>query len=303
MTALGRAGFSPVQLGRLQAIDGLDVVEQRDPMSPGDFIDRVGGYDVVAVTRRPLKHLHRSTLARLPRLKALVVHTTGTHWVDTDYLSTRQIPVLGLGGYATDTVAEHTMATLLTFSRRVHLSHDRARGLLGAEVSLRGSELRNRVLGVVGFGRIGRRTAELAAAFGMRIVFHDPAVDGSRPLSEVLARADLIVLAASHRYGQSPVIGASELALTRARFLVNASCDELVDHHAVVAAIRNGDLDGYALDEYDETLARPDIEPGRILQTMHTGWYSDEAMERGKDQWIDRIEQANRLIESARRAA
>ena len=130
------------------------------------------------------------------------------------------------------------------------------------------------------------------------ILVHDPAHRASLDLATVLGRSELLVLAASSDYGRAPIIGASELAVTSARYVVNAACDELVDHNAVVEAIRQRRIDGYVLDEFDETLAEADVEPGRIVQTMHTGWYSDEAMERGKEEWVGMIERA--AVSSAR---
>ena len=206
--------------------------------------------------------------------------------------SDRNVEVLSLGGYATESVAEHTLAGILTLSRRTHLSMDRARGLTPATVSLRGFELCDRTVGIVGYGRIGRRVHELLTPMTTDVLIHDPAYTDSLDLTTVLGRSELVILAASSDYGRPPIIGASELSLMSARYLVNAACDELVDHEAIVEALRNRRLDGYLLDEFDETLAEADVEPGRIIQTMHTGWYSDEAMKRGKEEWVGLIERA-----------
>ncbi|MDH3299575.1 MAG: hypothetical protein OES24_03625 [Acidimicrobiia bacterium] len=303
ITASGRESFTGRQLQRLDqlgSIDGdpVDIVGRVEPLSDAEFVRLARPYDVVALTRRPRKYLDRGVLSRLPNLQAVVVHTTGVHWVDVEYLTERDVDVLSLGGYATESVAEHTLAGILMLSRRTHLSFDRARGLIPATVSLRGFELRNRIVGIVGYGRIGRRVHELLAPMTTNILVHDPAHRASLDLATVLGRSELLVLAASSDYGRAPIIGASELAVTSARYVVNAACDELVDHNAVVEAIRQRRIDGYVLDEFDETLAEADVEPGRIVQTMHTGWYSDEAMERGKEEWVGMIERA--AVSSAR---
>ncbi len=302
ITALGRGSFTPHQLGRLDRLGAVDIVEQPEPLTPGEFVELARTHDVVAMTRRPLKHLHRETLARLPRLRALVVHTTGTHWIDTAWLDRRRVVVHSLGGYATDSVAEHTLAAMLTLSRRTHLSHDRSRHLVADSVSLRGFELRDRRVGLIGYGRIGRRIHQLITPITGDVVVHDPVYGQSVGFNRALD-CDLLVLAASHHYGRPPIIGAAELALTSARYLVNAACDELVDHHAVVNAIRRRSLDGYLVDEFDPVLAEADVEPGRIVQTMHTGWYSDESMARGKEEWVGLIEQAVEQVGHHRRVA
>lgn len=292
ITARGRESFTGRQLWRLDRLGSIDIVERTEELSDAEFVRLASPYDVVALTRRPKKHLHRSVLAQLPNLRAVVVHTTGVHWIDTEYLRSHDIEVLCLGGYATESVAEHTLAGILMLSRRTHLSIDRARNLIPATVSLRGFELEGRAIGLIGYGRIGRRVHQLLAPLTTNVLINDPAYDGSLDLHTVLDRSELLVLAASSDYGRAPILGASELAMTSARYLVNATCDELVDHDAVIEAIQQRRLDGYLLDEFDETLAGADVEPGRIIQTMHTGWYSDEAMARGKEEWVGLIERA-----------
>ena len=292
ITALGPESFTSSQLERLERLGDLDIVGRTGELSDDDFVGLARPYQIVAMTRRPKKYLHRHVLSRLPDLRALVVHTTGVHWIDVCHLAERGVPVLSLGGYATDSVAEHTLAGILTLSRRTHLGMDRARNLIPPSVSLRGFEIRGRTIGLVGYGRIGRRIRELLAPMTAEVLVHDPAYPESLELPTVLERSDLLVLAASSEYGRGPIIGFAELAATSARYLVNAACDELVDHRAVVEAIRQRRLDGYLLDEFDEVLADADVEPGRIIQTMHTGWYSDEAMARGKEEWVGLIERA-----------
>lgn len=292
VTALGRESFTPQQLERLDQVGSIDIIDRLDELSDTEFVGLARPYDVVAMTRRPKKHLHRAVLAELPNLRSVVVHTTGVHWIDVEYLATRHVEVLSLGGYATHSVAEHTLAGILMLSRRTHLSIDRARNLLPGTISLRGFELKDRTIGLIGYGRIGRRVKELLAPLTADVLINDPAYDESVGLDTVLAHSELLVLAASSDYGRAPIIGASELAATSARYLVNATCDELVDHDAVLEAIQQRRLDGYLLDEFDETLAGAEVEPGRIIQTMHTGWYSDEAMARGREEWVGLIEHA-----------
>ena len=301
ISALGREAFTSAQLeqfGELERPAGVevDIVRRLETMSDSEFVELARPYHVVALTRRPMPYIHRATLDRLPNLEVLVVHTTGVHWIDIDHLTARGVGVFSLGGYATESVAEHTLASILMLSRRTHLSLDRARGLIGPSVSLRGFELRGKTIGLVGFGRIGRRLHELLAPFDVTTLIHDPAFDETLDLVTVLDGADILVLAASSTYGRPPIIGAAELQRTEARYVVNTVCDELVDHHAVVKAVRDRRLDGYVLDEFDEVLAAADVEPGRIIQTMHTGWYSDEAMARGKEEWVSLIVEATMTI-------
>ncbi len=296
LSALGGETFSHEQRQLISRDASTVFHAQPEPMSEDAFIDLARPHQIVALTRRPMKYLRRPVLEQLPNLRALVVHTTGTHWIDTEFLKERRVALLSISDYATTTVVEQTLACLLTLSRRTHLSHDRARGLLPEHVSLRGFELKGKTVGLIGYGRIGQALAPVLSGLGLNVIVHDPEASISVPLNDLLRSIDIIVMAASQDYDRPPIIGKAELEATSATHLVNASCDELVDHHAVVDAILAGKLGGYALDEYDEVLTDPRLEPGRVLQTMHTGWYADEAMDRGRAQWVERIVCAQDIV-------
>ena len=138
ITALGRESFTGRQLERLDRLGSVEIVGRVEELDDAEFVRLARPYDVVALTRRPRRYLGRDVLSRLPRLRTVVVHTTGVHWIDADHLAERNIDLLSLGGYATESVAEHTLAGILMLSRRTHLSMDRARNLVPAAVSLRG---------------------------------------------------------------------------------------------------------------------------------------------------------------------
>jgi phosphoglycerate dehydrogenase-like enzyme len=163
-------------------------------------------------------------------------------------------------------------------------------------------ELAGRTVGVVGLGRIGIRVCDLARGIGMRVTGVDPdpiartraTAAGVRvtDLPDLLRSADAVVLAASRRYGDPPVLGARELGLLHPHVqLVNVARAQLVDTRAVLAALRSGALRGYAV---DDVVADPDrdadlLDQGRLVQTRHSAWWRDETLERGARMWGERI--------------
>lgn len=93
ITALGRESFTERQLRRLDRLgsadgDSIDLVGRTDQLSDAEFVRLAQPYEVLALTRRPKKHLNCELLRRLPNLRAVVVHTTGIHWIDGEYLPT-----------------------------------------------------------------------------------------------------------------------------------------------------------------------------------------------------------------------
>jgi lactate dehydrogenase-like 2-hydroxyacid dehydrogenase len=295
ITALGEGSFSQEQLQRLCAGLRVRFHAQLNPMTPADFISLTGSAEIIGLTRRPQLVLDRSIIDFLPKLRGVAIYATGTDWLDLDALAERHVAVSHLPDYSTTTVAEHTVALLLTLSRRLHLSHDRSRGMLSPETSLRGWELQGKRIGIIGLGRIGSAVARLATAFGMDVAYYDLQEKGGEipycPLNHLLAQSDVIVLAASRRLGELPLLGKREFQLMkRGSYLINPARRELVETAAVVSALSEGKLAGYAVDDLLPDLpATLELEPGRLLQSCHTAWYSTEAIARGTDGWVKNI--------------
>ena len=297
VTAAGPATFTPAQRARLEQTAEPLFHETRLPLEAAELAGLAEGSSVLALTPRSVPSLGRETIARLPRsLRGIAVFATGVDFVDVEALEGRGIALANLPDYSAASVAEHTLGLLLTLSRRLHLSRDRVLGRVPAGTSVRGFELAGKTIGIVGLGRIGGRVARLAEAFGMRVLVADPRLNGkglgSHGLRDVFAASDVVSLHLPRRYGQGPLVGWAELdAMKPGALLLNVSRATLVDEAAVAAALADGRLAGYALD--DRLSARRAAEgliaEGRIVESGHTAWYSDEALARGLAEWVENI--------------
>ncbi|WP_274648846.1 2-hydroxyacid dehydrogenase [Paenibacillus humicola] len=299
ITAKGRESFTPAQTARLERAGRVEYVRALDPIPPDRLASLLENADVAGLTPRSVPSIDEGWIRRLPRLKGIAVFATGVDYIDTELLRERGIALRNLPDYSTVSVAEHTIGLLLTLSRRIHLSQDRVRGRVPAGTSVRGWELCGKTIGLVGLGRIGGTVAKLASAFGMRVIGFDPrqrneegvaAVD----MEELLASSDIVSLHYPSSWSGAQTFGAPQLErMKRGAYLINVSRAALVDDRAIIDAIDAGRLYGYALDDRfslaDDSRARKQIEEGRILQTGHTAWYSNEVIERGHDAWVDNI--------------
>lgn len=294
----GRPGLHPGALARLERLADVTAVARGDrpALDRSEAVDLLAEADVVALTPKVAPDLDDALLDALPRLTGLALHATGTDLFDHDTLARHGVAVDVLPDYSTVSVAEHGMAMLLSLSRRVHLAHDRSRRLVAPDASLRGFELSGRTLGVIGLGRIGSHVATLAAAFGMTVVAHDPrprSMDGAvrmLPLQQLLEVSDAVVVACSRRHGAPPLLGERELSLLpRGAVVVVVSRAAVVDTTAVVALVRSGHLRGYAVDDVVLDPGRDGdlLTEGRIVQTGHSAWWSDEVLERGARLWVE----------------
>ena len=298
VSVAGRDTLAPEDAEGLERLADVRFIARGAPMTHEDAVAELGGADVVAVTPKVSPVLTPELLDALPRLRGIALYATGYDFIDVGMLRERGVRLSVLPDYSTRSVAEHTMGLMLAVSRRVHLGHDRSRGLVPPTTSLRGFELGGRTLGVIGCGRIGGHVARLAQAFGMHVLVHDVA---PRPLpgveqvdrEQLLARSDVVTLHCPMAFGAPPMIGAPELAaMRRGSVLVNASRSALVDAGAVVDAVRSGHLRGYAVD--DEVYSGPAVadllDEGRVVQTGHSAWWSDEVLERGRRMWARHLE-------------
>ena len=224
------------------------------------------------------------------RLRAIVRAGVGTDNIDKRAAARRGIVVMNTPGGNTLSTAEHTFALLLALSRNIAPAHqsliegtwDR-----GAHI---GSELADKILGVVGLGRVGREVAKRALAFQMRVLGYDPYVSadqaaelGVEPVEDVramLPRVDYLTVHTPLIAETRNLIGAEEICLLKpgAR-LINCARGGIYNEAALLEGIKSGKLGGVALDVYeDEPLAdSPLLRMPNVLCTPHLGANTKEA--------------------------
>lgn len=293
----GRGTFAPADVARLESLANTTFLVRTGPMAFVDAVDAFRDADVIAVTPKVAPQIDAPLLQALPRLRGLALYATGYDFVDTEELWQNGVELSVLPDYSTTSVAEHTIGLMLTMSRRIHLGNDRSRGLVDAGTSLRGFELEGRTLGIIGCGRIGSRVARFARTFGMTVLAHDiepTPVEGVAHVGRdrLLRDSDIVTLHCPMEYDAPPMLGDLEIARMRpGSVLLNSSRSGLVDNGAVVRSIRAGHLRGYAIDEavFGGPQVADLLAQGRILQTGHSAWWSDEVLARGGRMWAEHI--------------
>jgi len=225
-----------------------------------------------------------------PRLRVVARAGIGVDNVNLSAASERGILVVNTPYAPTESTAEHTVALLLAVAKRV-VAGDRALRSGGIERTLLyGTELRGRVLGVVGFGHIGSRVAEICArGLGMRVIGYDPYVDWSgvaapnveamHSLDRLLTEADVVTLHTPLTSETRGLIGRPELRRMKpGAYLINASRGPVVDEHALAEVLREGHLAGAALDVFDPEPPEPDnplLDMVNVVATPHIASYTD----------------------------
>ena len=225
------------------------------------------------------------TIAAAPRLRVIARSGVGFSEVDVEAATRRGIPVVLAPTAGAQAVAEGALALLVALAKRLPELDRMVKGGRWTErdrVEIR--DLQHAELGILGYGRIGRRLASLATAFEMRIRFHDPYVEGSVRLEELFAESDAVSI---HAPLTEQTRGAVDAALLdRARpglLLVNLARGGIVrSPDDLLAALESGRLGGVGLDVFEPEppdVSHPLFAHPRVLCSPHALWRTPRAVD------------------------
>ncbi len=247
--------------------------------------------DADALIVRSAVQADAALLEHAQKLRVIGRAGVGVDNVDLEAATRHGIAVMNTPGANAVAVAEHTMGMALAMAR--HLS--RADALMHAgkwdKKSLQGTELRGKVLGIVGLGRIGMEVARRARAFGMKLLAHDPFVtpEAARQaeielssLDKLLAAADYVTLHLALTPQSTGMINAENIRkMKKGARLINCARGELLDEAAVANALQSGHLAGAAVDVFTEEPPKnsPLLTAPNVILTPHIGGSTHEAQE------------------------
>lgn len=266
-------------------------LEVYDRTAAPDIVARARSAEILLTNKTPLS---RATLDQLPALRFIAVTATGYDMVDVAAAGRRGIAVANVPEYGTDSVAQFVFALLLALCHRVE-AHDRAvkAGQWQAspdwcfwntpQVLLSG-----RKIGIVGFGRIGRRVGALAHAFGMEVLAFDP-VQQAPPgfsnfnytsLRDLFSQADVVTLHCLMNEQNKGFVDRTLLSLMKpGAFFINASRGGLVNERDLADALNGGRI-AAAVDVVAAEPVRPEnplLKAANCLVTPHIAWATSAA--------------------------
>jgi (S)-sulfolactate dehydrogenase len=264
--------------------------------------------DADALVVRNRTRVDAALIGAAARLAVVGRLGVGLDNIDVAACGKRGIAVIPATGANALAVAEYVVGTAMMMLRGAHgATADVAAGRWPRERLSEGREIRGKTLGLVGFGGIGRLTADLARALGMMLVAHDPAIDpnaalwndfATQPLAldELFAVADVVSLHVPLVDSTRNLVDARRLALMKPHaILINTARGGIVDEAALAAALREGRLGGAALDVFArEPLAAgsPLADAPNVLLTPHVAGVTAESNARVSAMIAERVEQA-----------
>lgn len=263
-----------------------------DRTPPELIAERCAGCDIIITNKTPLR---RPLLETLSNLKYVGLLSTGFNIVDWEYCKEKGIPVCNIPSYSTNAVAqlvfalilEHTNAVAL-HSQSVHSGEWSAcKDFCYWKTSL--SELDGKTIGIIGFGKIGKAVAKIAAAFGMKVLAatnHPAPFDNVEfcEKDELLAESDFVSLHCPLTPATEGMVNADFLAkMKKTAVLINTSRGQVVDEKALAYALENDIIAGAGLDVLETEPPKADcplIGAKNCFITPHIAWAGFETRER-----------------------
>jgi phosphoglycerate dehydrogenase-like enzyme len=229
---------------------------------------------------------NKSVFEAMPNLKVIARTGVGTELVDLEEADARNIPVVVTPGSNTVAVAEGVIAQILHLSKRLGpLTKLVATGKWDQRTKYPVGDLANQTLGIIGYGRIGKKVADIASAFDLKILAFDPVADvptsnKSNSIKELLAASDFVTLHIPLTPETNGLIGKSEFeAMKSGAILINCSRGALVVLDAALESLKNGKLGGLGLDVFDPEPPRhhPIFDHENVVLTPHVMGLSNQA--------------------------
>ncbi len=260
-----------------------------ETLSDGDLATIAREADALICQRA---RITREVISHLRRCRIIVRYGVGIENVDVEAATEQGIVVSNVPDYCVEEVADHTIALLLTLARGLFYFDRRLRvgdwdDTVG-HLTLR--RLRGRILGLIGFGRIGRAVASRARAFGLRVLAYDPYLSPNKlkssvrmvNLDELLKTSDYVSLHVPETHETLRLIGERELRLMRREArLINTARGAVVDEEALKRAIAEGWIAGAGLDvsvAEPITAGHPLLDLPNTAVTPHVAYFSRESL-------------------------
>jgi D-3-phosphoglycerate dehydrogenase len=279
---------------------GVALLREHFEVDEGDHLDRIDEYDGILI--RSATKLTADVLERATRLKAIGRAGVGVDNVDVPAATKRGIIVANAPESNVVTAAEHTMALLLALARNIPQAHGSLSSGRWERSKFSGVEVKDKTLGILGFGRIGQLVAQRAKGFGMRVLAFDPfvgaeryrelGVDKAESSDDLYAEADFITLHLPKTPETEGWLDAEAFAKMRDGVRVlNVARGPLIVDEALEAALDSGKVAGAALDVFraEPITEHPLFGRANVIVTPHLGASTAEATDRAGFQAAEQV--------------
>ncbi|USG67367.1 C-terminal binding protein [Brevibacillus ruminantium] len=235
--------------------------------------------------------ISRKVIENLSNCKVITRYGVGVNTIDLGAATEKGICVANVPDYCMDEVADHALALILAWTRKVVVANQAVKnGVWDFKVTQPIARLRGKTLGLVGFGKIPQALAEKVKPLGLRVIAFDPYVPEAVAasygvqivtLDQLCADADIVSVHAPLTEATEGLMGAGQFAaMKESAIVINTSRGPVIDEQALIHALRTGKIAGAALDVVEREpidTDNPLLSMDNVILTPHVAWYSEEA--------------------------
>ena len=287
-----------------------------------DNLPQERNFDIISVFVG--SNIDKEVINVFPNLKLIATRSTGFDYIDLKAAKEKNIPIAYVPGYGDNTVAEFAFGLILNLSRKIYTGFDQIRetGSFSLE-GLRGFDLNNKTIGIIGTGRIGRYMVKIAKGFGMKVIAFDVKPDENfakemsfqyLSLDDVLVQSDIISLHVPYMKETHHLINSQNISkIKKGALLINTSRGAVVETESLIRGLNEKILGGVGLDVLEEEGAiqdektlilygRPEehdlktliqnhvlIDMPNVIITPHNAFNTQEALQRILDTDLENI--------------
>lgn len=256
-------------------------------LTPDELNQNINSYDGLIV--RSATKVNKEVIENAKNLKVVGRAGAGVDNIDIKAAEQKNIIVMNTPGGNTNATAEHTLALLLSLSRKISKADITTHKGEWAKKSLKGNEIKGKTIGIIGFGNVGKRFAQMCNALGLKVLIYSKTFDTIRnefpdyvscDLNKILKEADIISFHCKPNPDGSSIISAKEINIMKKNVLIiNTARGNLVSEIDLKDAIKNNTIGGVALDVFEEEPAKNNILFGldNVLLTPHIAASTAEA--------------------------
>ena len=289
-------------------------VVKYDNTTPDEVVERIKDADGIIVNK---VSIGKKEIDCAKNLKYIGVVATGYDIVDVAYANEKNITVTNVPSYGTDTVAEFTFAMMFALSRKIELHNKSVKDGNWKKANTFSYnltpqfDLNGKTLGIIGYGKIGRRVSEIAKAFKMNVLVLDRRKNyriedniSFVSLDELLSNSDFVSLHCNLTEENFHMVNKEFLdKMKSSSYLINVSRGDLVNENDLAYGLNNDIIAGAGVDAVSEEPIQdnnPLLKAKNIIITPHMAWLAKEAVDRILNIAVDNLKKYNQGIEQNR---
>ena len=262
-------------------------VDVKTGLTPDELIEKIPSYDGLIV--RSATKVTKEIIEKATNLKLIGRAGAGVDNIDLDSAKDKNIIVMNTPGGNTNATAEHTLALLLSLSRKIPNANATTHKGEWAKKRIKGNEIKGKTIGIIGFGNVGKRFAEMCNALGLKVIILSKSFEGVRNdypnyesvnLNQLLESSDIISFHCKPSFDGSPIISIKEIIkMKKSAIIINTARGNLVSEADLSKAIKNENIKGAAIDVFADEPAKDNVLFGldNVILTPHIAASTSEA--------------------------